>query len=87
MSTRMSKAEKEEMKALLEKHQQRHPGCKLNEKRCKSQLSDECIVRGDKSEFHKTAATCKRCISMLNHQHYLKVTVVKRRKQKQEKSV
>ncbi len=71
MSTRMTKAEKEAIQLLLAKHQKRHPGCKLSEKRCKSKLSDECIGRGDKSEFHKTAATCKRCMSVINHQQWL----------------
>jgi hypothetical protein len=78
--TRISKAEKEEYRMVLEKHQKKHPGCKLNERRCKPQLSDECIVKGDKSEFHKTAATCKHCISVINHQYYEKVTAVNRKK-------
>ncbi len=86
MTSRMSKADKEELKALLNKHQKKHPGCRLSERKCKSELADDCIGKGDKSEFHKTAATCKRCLCIVNHQYYEKVTALKRKKAKRSVS-
>lgn len=82
MSTRISKADKEVLKALLEKHQKKHAGCKLNERRCRAKLSDDCIVKGDKSRFHATAYTCKECLVIVNRKYYEKVTALKRKKAK-----
>ncbi len=60
MTTRMSKADTEMVATLLAKHQKKHPGCRLSERKCKSELADDCIGKGDKSEFHKTALKRKK---------------------------
>ena len=79
-TTRMTKADKLAMQVILEKHQKKHPGCKISERRCKSKLSEECIVKGDSSLFHPTAATCKKCISVVNRNFYQNVTSQKEKK-------
>ena len=85
MSSRMNKADKEALKVLLEKHQRKHPGCKLSEKKCNSKLSGDCIVKGDMSLFQKTGAICKECVSAINQQYYETVTVKKRAKARKER--
>lgn len=80
-----SKAEKEIIKVLLKKHQRKHPGCKLNEKRCKVGLSDKCLVKADKSKFHVTSSTCKPCLIIVNRNYYERVTIKKREKTKKQK--
>jgi hypothetical protein len=70
MTTRLSKAEKEAFQVLLAKHQKKHPGCKLNERKCNSELSENCIGKGNKELFHKTAATCLECLKVVNHNYY-----------------
>jgi hypothetical protein len=81
-STRMSKDEKEAVARLLEKHQKKHPGCKLSERRCRVNMADDCIGKGPVSEFHKTAAKCKRCIVLVNREYYDRVTSRRSKKKK-----
>jgi hypothetical protein len=71
--TRMSKVEKEALAHLLAKHQKKHPSCKLGERKCKAKLAEDCIGKGDVSEFHKTAAKCKRCLVIVNRLYYAKM--------------
>jgi hypothetical protein len=80
MSSKKNTVEKEAMRELLRKHRLKHPGCKLNEKRCRSGISEDCIVKGDKSKFQKTGGCCKKCIAVINHEYYERVTKEKRRK-------
>jgi len=80
MTTKKSAVEKEMIKELLRKHQRKHPGCKLHEKRCRSEVAENCIGKGDMSKFHKTGAVCKKCLVQINHDYYEKVTKDRRRK-------
>jgi len=87
MTTRMTNAEREAINVLIAKHQRKHPGCKLNERRCKAELSEDCIGRGDISEFHKTSSTCNACLSEVNREFYQRVTAKKRAAEKAKRKI
>ena len=80
-----SKAEQEVYKTLLEKHNRKHPGCKLNQKVCRMKTSDECIGKGDLSSFMKGKSTCKMCYAHWQKEYYETVTVPKREQEKKLK--
>lgn len=69
---------KEVYKLALEKHQKKHPGCKLNEKVCKYRSTKDCIVKGDISNFLKTTQICKTCEAERQRKYYEEVTQAKR---------
>ncbi len=81
--TNMSKQMKEVFRLALEKHQKKHPGCKLNEKVCKYRLTKECIVKGDISNFLKTSHICKSCEAERQRMYYEKVSRAKRAAQRE----
>lgn len=85
--TRISKIEKEALAHLLAKHQKKHPGCKLGERRCKAELAEDCIGKGAISEFHKTASKCKRCLVIVNQEYYAKMHPKVDSKKKKKRSV
>jgi hypothetical protein len=70
--TRMTRAEKEVYAAMLAKHQRKHPGCKLNEKRCRFEYSNKCVGKADLSYFKGASHMCQPCRSWYNHQYYAK---------------
>lgn len=80
--SKLSKADKEAFQAILEKHQKKHPGCKLSERRCRYELSEECIGKADQSEFKGTAFMCKNCTSAYNHAYYEKKKSKKKSKKR-----
>jgi hypothetical protein len=69
---------KEVYRLALEKHQKNHAGCALNEKLCKYSLSDECIGKGDISEFTKKRSMCKPCEIVRLRKYYEEVIHPKR---------
>lgn len=68
--SKLAKVEKDELREIIEKHQKKHPGCKLNERRCRYEIADDCIGKADKSHFKKSVWMCKRCTSMYNRNYY-----------------
>jgi hypothetical protein len=87
MTSRLTKSDKEAMQALLEKHQKKHPGCSLGQRRCSKKLSDDCIRKGDKSEFLNGGSRCKNCVAIMQKEYYEKVTIAKRAAARLKKSV
>jgi hypothetical protein len=69
---------KEVYRLALEKHQKKHPGCTLNEKVCRREISDECIGKGDISEFVKRENICKQCEIVRMKKYYEEVIHPKR---------
>lgn len=82
--SKLGKVEKEALKALLTKHQKKHPGCKLNEKVCAYKESEDCIGKGDVSNFSK-GSRCDMCRIVANHEYYERVVAKKRKKSKKRK--
>jgi hypothetical protein len=84
---------KELHRLVLEKHQKKHPGCALNEKRCKYSLTKDCIDKGVISEFMKNRSMCKPCETERQKKYYEEVAAEKRaairalRKKKKARSV
>ena len=75
----MNKSDREAMQVLKEKHQKKHPGCSLSERRCRKELSDDCVGMGDKSEFLNGGARCIPCVAVQQKEYYNAVTLEKRR--------
>ena len=78
MTTKLSKSDHEEFQALLKKHQKKHPGCKITERRCRYENSSECIGKGTDDQFHKTSHRCLKCKGASDKVYY--DTVVKKAK-------
>ena len=71
--SKQRKAEKEAYRLLLEKHQQKHPGCKLNERKCRVGIAEDCSDIADDSEFLRGSHRCKRCAAVISNQYYYDV--------------
>jgi hypothetical protein len=78
MTSRLTKSDKEAMQVLLDKHQKKYPGCSLGQRRCSKKLADDCVRKGDKSEFLNGGSRCKKCVAIIQKEYYEKVTVNKR---------
>jgi hypothetical protein len=78
MTSRLTKSDREAMQVLLEKHQKKHPGCSLGERRCSKELADDCVGKGDKSLFVNGGSRCNKCIVIIQREYYDKVTIAKR---------
>ena len=83
MTTKLSKADHEEFQALLKKHQIKHPGCKLSERRCRFAITSECIGKGTDDQFHKTSHRCLKCKGASDKVYY--DTIVKKAREKVRK--
>lgn len=78
MTSRLTKSDREAMQMLIDKHHKKHPGCSLGERRCSKGIAEDCIEKGDKSEFVNGGSRCNRCIVIIQREYYDKVTIAKR---------
>ena len=72
--TKISKVDKAIYQALLLKHQKKHAGCDLSERRCKYSDAEDCIVQGSIDQFHAHTSRCNRCKVVANKEYYELVT-------------
>lgn len=66
----MTSIEKQLLKQMLTKHQQKNPGCKLSEKRCTFETSKNCIGKGPITQFH--GRMCQECRTLYNRRRHAK---------------